>query len=162
MADAVATAIARRSALIAEAGTGTGKTFAYLVPALLYGGKVIVSTDYPDIGPVMTYAKSESLRRRLYEANVTRAYPENDARLRDLLNLRQELATLLGRKDHATLALEDKMLDHPAKVESLLADMASAAKPASDRDYARKLAIHQIDHPGATRFEPWDSGEYDT
>ena len=121
-------------------------------------GKVIVSTDYPDIGPVMTYAKSESLRRRLYEANVTRAYPENDARLRDLLNLRQELATLLGRKDHATLALEDKMLDHPAKVESLLADMASAAKPASDRDYARKLAIHQIDHPGATRFEPWDSG----
>jgi ATP-dependent DNA helicase DinG len=44
MADAVAHAIATRSALIAEAGTGTGKTFAYLVPALLYGGKVIVST----------------------------------------------------------------------------------------------------------------------
>ena len=44
MADAVADAIARRGALIAEAGTGTGKTFAYLVPALLYGGKVIVST----------------------------------------------------------------------------------------------------------------------
>ena len=34
MADAVASAIAQRSALIAEAGTGTGKTFAYLVPAL--------------------------------------------------------------------------------------------------------------------------------
>jgi ATP-dependent DNA helicase DinG len=44
MAEAVAEAIARRSPLLAEAGTGTGKTFAYLVPALLYGGKVIVST----------------------------------------------------------------------------------------------------------------------
>ena len=44
MADAVARAIANRSALLAEAGTGTGKTFAYLVPALLFGGKVIVST----------------------------------------------------------------------------------------------------------------------
>jgi ATP-dependent DNA helicase DinG len=44
MAEAVASAIAARAALIAEAGTGTGKTFAYLVPALLYGGKVIVST----------------------------------------------------------------------------------------------------------------------
>jgi len=44
MAHAVAKAIERRGALIAEAGTGTGKTFAYLVPALLYGGKVIVST----------------------------------------------------------------------------------------------------------------------
>jgi ATP-dependent DNA helicase DinG len=44
MANAVAAAIPARAALIAEAGTGTGKTFAYLVPALLYGGKVIVST----------------------------------------------------------------------------------------------------------------------
>ena len=39
MAQAVARAIASRTELIAEAGTGTGKTFAYLVPALLYGGK---------------------------------------------------------------------------------------------------------------------------
>ncbi|MDQ6618901.1 MAG: ATP-dependent DNA helicase [Pseudomonadota bacterium] len=44
MARAVAQAITQRTALIAEAGTGTGKTFAYLVPALLCGGKVIVST----------------------------------------------------------------------------------------------------------------------
>jgi len=44
MAEAVEEAIADGQMLIAEAGTGTGKTFAYLVPALLYGGKVIVST----------------------------------------------------------------------------------------------------------------------
>ena len=44
MAQAVARAIADRKPLIAEAGTGTGKTYAYLVPALLSGGKVIVST----------------------------------------------------------------------------------------------------------------------
>ena len=44
MARAVAAAIAGNSVLVAEAGTGTGKTFAYLVPALLSGGKVIIST----------------------------------------------------------------------------------------------------------------------
>ncbi|MEY4467189.1 MAG: ATP-dependent helicase [Pseudomonadota bacterium] len=44
MARAVADAIQNRSTLLAEAGTGTGKTFAYLVPALLWGGKVIIST----------------------------------------------------------------------------------------------------------------------
>ncbi len=44
MARAVAHAIATRGRLVAEAGTGTGKTFAYLVPALMDGGKVIVST----------------------------------------------------------------------------------------------------------------------
>ena len=44
MALAIAEAIAHNKQLIAEAGTGTGKTFAYLVPALLSGGKVIIST----------------------------------------------------------------------------------------------------------------------
>src|SRR2546423_911297 len=44
MAQAIRDAIEANSVLVAEAGTGTGKTFAYLVPALLCGGKVIVST----------------------------------------------------------------------------------------------------------------------
>lgn len=44
MAHAIANAIAANKQLVAEAGTGTGKTFAYLVPALLSGGKVIIST----------------------------------------------------------------------------------------------------------------------
>ncbi|MBZ2208390.1 ATP-dependent DNA helicase [Massilia sp. R798] len=44
MAKSIAQAIAGQKTLIAEAGTGTGKTFAYLVPALLWGGKTIVST----------------------------------------------------------------------------------------------------------------------
>lgn len=44
MADAVAEAIASNDTVIVEAGTGTGKTYAYLVPAMLWGGKVILST----------------------------------------------------------------------------------------------------------------------
>lgn len=44
MADRVARALANRSQLVVEAGTGTGKTFAYLVPALLSGKRVLIST----------------------------------------------------------------------------------------------------------------------
>jgi len=44
MAEAVAEAIANRDKLVVEAGTGTGKTFAYLIPALLSGRKTIIST----------------------------------------------------------------------------------------------------------------------
>ncbi|WP_427313187.1 ATP-dependent DNA helicase [Cupriavidus sp. H39] len=44
MAEAVADAIAQNDSVIVEAGTGTGKTYAYLVPAMLWGGKVILST----------------------------------------------------------------------------------------------------------------------
>jgi len=44
MAERVARALANRSPLVVEAGTGTGKTFAYLVPALLSGKRVLIST----------------------------------------------------------------------------------------------------------------------
>lgn len=44
MAQSIAKAIVRCETFVAEAGTGTGKTFAYLVPALMWGGKVIIST----------------------------------------------------------------------------------------------------------------------
>ena len=44
MAERVGAAIARREVLAIEAGTGTGKTFAYLVPALLSGARVLIST----------------------------------------------------------------------------------------------------------------------
>ena len=44
LAQAIAQAIGDRGTLVAEAGTGTGKTFAYLVPVLMHGGKVLIST----------------------------------------------------------------------------------------------------------------------
>ena len=44
MAERVGEALARRSALVVEAGTGTGKTFSYLVPALLSGARILIST----------------------------------------------------------------------------------------------------------------------
>src|SRR5580698_6318526 len=44
MAEGVSAALERRESLVVEAGTGTGKTFAYLVPALLSGARVLIST----------------------------------------------------------------------------------------------------------------------
>src|ERR1700719_5313874 len=44
MAERVATALEHRETVVVEAGTGTGKTFAYLVPALLCGSRVLIST----------------------------------------------------------------------------------------------------------------------
>ena len=58
MAEAVAEAIAGNAVLVAEAGTGTGKTYAYLVPALLSGGKVIVSTG------------TKNLQDQLYDRDI--------------------------------------------------------------------------------------------
>jgi ATP-dependent DNA helicase DinG len=80
MAQAVARAIARREPLVAEAGTGTGKTFAYLVPALLYGGKVIVSTG------------TKTLQDQLFERDLPL--------IRDALAVPITVALLKGRANY--------------------------------------------------------------
>jgi len=121
-------------------------------------GTITLTTNSTDYVPVMSYAKSSALRERFYRAYNLRAYPQNDAVLRDMINKRGELAQLVGRPNYATLNFEDRMLNTPDKVQALLDDMASAAKPAGERDYAKKLAMLQTLQPGATRLQPWDSG----
>jgi len=80
MAQAVARAINARAPLVAEAGTGTGKTFAYLVPALLYGGKVIVSTG------------TKTLQDQLFERDLPL--------IRDALAVPLTVALLKGRANY--------------------------------------------------------------
>ena len=70
MAKAVAKAIAGQSSLLAEAGTGTGKTYAYLVPALLWGGKVIVSTGTKNLQDQL-YLRDIPTIRKLLKAPVS-------------------------------------------------------------------------------------------
>ncbi|SNS58854.1 ATP-dependent DNA helicase DinG [Noviherbaspirillum humi] len=65
MAKAVAQAIAEQKSLIAEAGTGTGKTYAYLVPALLWGGKVIVSTGTKNLQDQLYLRDIPTVRKAL-------------------------------------------------------------------------------------------------
>ena len=80
MAEAIAQAIASRGQLLAEAGTGTGKTFAYLVPALLSGGKVIVSTG------------TKTLQDQLFQRDLPL--------IRDALKVPVSVALLKGRGNY--------------------------------------------------------------
>jgi ATP-dependent DNA helicase DinG len=80
MASAISDAIANNSQLVAEAGTGTGKTFAYLVPALLTGGKVIISTG------------TKNLQDQLYNRDLPN--------IRDALKVPVTVAMLKGRSNY--------------------------------------------------------------
>jgi len=121
-------------------------------------GLIEISTDTPDYQPVMTYADSDDLRRRLSEVYNRRAYPQNDEVLKQIFTLRQELATILGRPNYAALVLEDKMVDSPAKVQQLLTDMAEAARPAAMADYAKNLEVLRELRPDAETIEFWQTG----
>jgi len=76
-------AVTERGTFVAEAGTGTGKTFAYLVPALLAGGKVLVSTA------------TRALQDQVFRKDV--------ATLKRALGLRIEAALLKGRQNYVCL-----------------------------------------------------------
>ncbi len=65
MAEAVAHTLENNSVLIAEAGTGTGKTFAYLVPALLSGQKVIISTGTKNLQDQLYHRDLPVVRKAL-------------------------------------------------------------------------------------------------
>ena len=83
LAEAVATAFESRASLLAEAGTGTGKTYAYLVPALLSGMKTIVSTG------------TRALQDQLYHRDLPR--------VRDALGVGLKTALLKGRANYLCL-----------------------------------------------------------
>jgi ATP-dependent DNA helicase DinG len=80
MAIAVAEAIRDNAILVTEAGTGTGKTFAYLVPALLAGGKVVVSTG------------TKNLQDQLFQKDLPM--------VRDALKAPVSVALLKGRSNY--------------------------------------------------------------
>lgn len=109
MAQAVATALAGRGVLVAEAGTGTGKTFAYLVPALLAGGKVIVSTG------------TRTLQDQLFGRDLPL--------VRDALRLPVGVALLKGRSNYVCRHHLERNLEE--------ASLASARDAADLREIAR-------------------------
>src|SRR5258708_6921562 len=59
-------------------------------------GQITLTTDQPDMQPVMTFASNGDLRERMFVAYNTRAYPANKQFVLDLLTRRRELPTLLG------------------------------------------------------------------
>ena len=90
-------------------------------------GTITITTDSPDYMPVMTYAGSAKLRRELFLAYNDRAYPANTAVLKNLLEVRQEIATTLGFATWADYATADQMMGSAAKMRAFLdrVDVAS-------------------------------------
>ncbi|MGA1981930.1 MAG: M3 family metallopeptidase [Acidobacteriaceae bacterium] len=121
-------------------------------------GQITLTTDEPDYRPVMTYAKSDDLRRRLYLAYYGRAYPANEELLQQVLKIRAELAHELGFANWAELATVDKLIKTPANVRALLAELDKAAKPVATKEYAEILAFAQKRQPGLTVIPAYSAG----
>ena len=113
MARAVEHAIAERETLIAEAGTGTGKTYAYLVPALLSGERVIVSTG------------TKALQDQLYFRDLPK--------VRSVLGARLKTALLKGRANYLCLYRLDQTVREGASFDHTQASQLAAIRAWSAR-----------------------------
>jgi len=98
-------------------------------------GRVTLTTDQPEMQPVMTFATSGALRERMLRAYNTRAYPANKQILLDLLATRQEIATILGFRSWADLATADQMMGSAANVRAFLAKLNQASQDGARREH---------------------------
>jgi thimet oligopeptidase len=109
--------------------------------------RVTLSTDPPDMMPVMTFATSAALRERMFLAYHTRAYPENRQLLLDLLATRQEIASVLGFRSWADLATADQMMESAANVRKFLAKLDEASREGAVGEHAQVLAFARKRQP---------------
>lgn len=124
-------------------------------------GLVTLTTEYPDLIPVRTYAHDASVRRALASEYLRLAYPANSEVLSELLRLREERAHLLGYPDWPSYDAEVKMIGSGAAIAEFIERLdALTAEPAA-RDVAVLLERFRQDDPSATAVTAADSLYYD-
>ncbi len=119
-------------------------------------GTIVVTTDYPDLFPVLQYAHREDVRRRLSWEHLNRGYPVNMEVLDNLLARRRELAEILDYDSFANYVTEDKMIGSAQSAEAFIDRITALAGSRSEEDYKALLEAKQRDSPEARRLEPWD------
>jgi len=96
---------------------------------------VVLTTDPPEMSPVMSYAVSPKLRRRMYLAYNDRGYPANKEVLLELLAGREEMAGLLGFRSWADLATVDQMMGSAGAMRKFLDSVEEAARETAQREF---------------------------
>jgi len=110
-------------------------------------GRVTLTTDQPDMQPVMTFAGSAALRERMFLAYNTRAYPANKQILLDLLATRQEIASVLGFRSWADLATADQMMGSAANARKFIARLDEASRGGARQEHEQVLAFARERQP---------------
>ena len=115
--------------------------------------RVTLTTDQPDMQPVMTFASNSSLRERMFLAYNTRAYPANKQILLDLLATRQEIASVLGFRSWADLATADQMMESASNVRKFLGKLDEASRDGARREHKQILEFARQRQPELTAID---------
>lgn len=124
----------------------------------------VFTLDMPSYSPFMTYATQRDLRRQMYMARNTVCTHQNDennlAICQRLINLRREIAQLLGYDTYADYVLKHRMASKVENVYQLLNDLIAAYKPTALEEKEALSEIAKRQEGADFVMEPWDTAYY--
>jgi oligopeptidase A len=127
----------------------------------------LINLEFPSFYPVLAYCEDAALREEVYTANCTRASElgpnggkwDNGAVIEEILELRRQLARLLGFANYAELSLATKMADSPAHVADFLEQLAARSHPQAEQEW-RELQDFARENYHADEIDAWDVSFY--
>ncbi|MBO6032150.1 MAG: M3 family metallopeptidase [Prevotella sp.] len=124
----------------------------------------VFTLDVPSYSPFMTYSTQRELRRQMYMAKNTECIHDNSENnleiCKRLINLRRELAQLLGYKTFADYVLKHRMAGNVRNVYKLLNDLIAAYKPTAIKEVSAIEKLAKKTEGKDFKLEPWDFGFY--
>ncbi len=118
----------------------------------------VLGVDYPTYYRVMENCSIAQTRKKLYGAFNNRAYPINDAILKEIIVKRDELAQMLGYIDFAHCDIDDQMVHTPEKAHSFIMDLAqkSSAKIKAEIATLTQTLPESVELTKDGKIQPWD------
>lgn len=124
----------------------------------------VFTLDAPSYGPFMMYSTQRELRKELYMARNTLCIKDNDTNnlelCKRLINLRREMAQLLGYDTFADYVMKHRMATKVENVYKLLNDLIEAYKPKAIEEREEVEALAKEEEGVAFKMEPWDLAYY--
>ena len=124
----------------------------------------VFTLDFPSYSPFMTYSTRRDLRRQMYMAKNTECIHDNTENnleiCKRLINLRREMAQLLGHKTYADYVLKHRMAGNVRQVYKLLNELIAAYKPTAKKEIAAIEKLARKTEGKDFKLEPWDLGFY--
>lgn len=127
----------------------------------------LFTLDYPSYAAVITYAESRQLRQEIYTAFSTIASDQgpnankwdNSKIITEILQTRQQIATLVYFNNYAEFSLVTKMAKQPQKVLDFIANLVSQTTPAAKHEL-QELSEFAMAQDDVHRLQPWDIAYY--
>ena len=123
-------------------------------------GEISIDTTDADVRPVLTFAATENVRKRLYMEWTNVGYPANIAVLQKIVTLRAEIAHLLGYESWAAYDTVDRMSGSARAASDFIDRVVDASRAKAAREFDEVLKRKQQDVPGATDVKAWENTYY--